>query len=219
MARKPSDLVLLLGSRGGGGRGRGRSRSSGGVLGQVVGSFRWLLGGSPRARKSGGWKSFGSSFGGSVPTWLVLGLAFACFAGGYFVGGRFGGPGRGNGDSGLRADLGKGPQTPGIIEDTKPLSNNAFYVAFYENLTDEAARERASLLAAWLRQQGLETARPYQTQTKLGLTWFVLVYYSGDANQNRIREQLKALPDVTPDPAFDTCRIQDSDWPMSAPVR
>lgn len=223
MARKASDLVLLLGSRGGG---RGRGRSSGGLLAPVVGAFAWLLGGSSRSRRSNRGLSVLAS---KVPGWLVLGVAFACFGGGYLVGGKFGG---GGGELGLRATLdgngagadrrgaeGAGPQKPGVIEDTKKLSNNAFFVAAYTNESDDVAREQASVLAGWLSGHGIDKARPYQAQTPRGLTWFVVVYYSGDSDQEATRNKLLALPDDVPDTNFQYFKKVETNWPPAYPIR
>ena len=208
MARKVSDLVLLLGSRS---KGRGRSRS--GFLSGLGRSVTRLFGGSAVADKLVG----PANRRVMLPGWLALALALACFGGGYFIGDRFGltadDPG-----SGLKASV--GPLAPGLIEaDTRPLSSQAFFVAAYVDIAVEEARSRAVLLSEYLQARNFPKARPYLCDTEQGPLWCVTVYFSGAAEQRTTAQRLRQLPEDVPCPVFAGLRKQESGWPSAYPVQ
>lgn len=197
MARKVSDMVLLLGSRG---RSRG-GKSSGHVLGRVM---RWVFGGS-NARSSS-----------AVSSWTVLVVAMLCFAGGYVVGDHFGAGKEAPGKQALKA----GPV--GEL-DTRVLSSTAFLVAAYEGMPAEQARPKAKALAEYLRARGLAKAKPYEAVFPKGSLWLVVVYYGTEAERVDTSGKLVSLPVDVPDDSFvqlrETKRDDGKVWPFTFEVR
>lgn len=223
-------MVLLLGSRG---QYRGRSGSGFGGALRRVGEMALQLtgfGGRGNQRRSGTRASRGSS----TASWIALAGALACFGVGYLVGHSTAGtvaPGGGTGAAGLKADGSNGaaapqqtasPQQPTMMGDTdvRPLASQAFVVAAYE-LEAAEAKVRAKALATWLRAQNPALkARPFEFPGQKGPVWIVAVYYDGDVEQAKTRDQLKLLPEDVPDDVFVGLRKR-TDWPVAVaiPVR
>lgn len=217
MARKSADMILLLGSRG---QYRGRKsgffqsrflKSLGGTVGALFGraesrsSLRSPRGGSSAPRRAGGL--------------LLLAVALVGFVGGFFVRGHFAAAATGA-DSGA-AGLHAAPQSPGLVGETDagPLAPQAFIVSVYPNLPAAEARQRASALADWLREQDLKRARPYEWPTANGPLWVVAVYFDGDTDQAATAERLHALPAEVPDATFVQLRKSEAGWPNVYPIR
>jgi hypothetical protein len=198
VARKTSDIALLLGSRG-----RGRSRS--GVQRLVRGMWESWFGRSP-------WRDDRPSKHLLVPGWLAAAGVLAAFAGGYLAGGRFGGA-AGDGVAGLRAEV---PNAPVVFEATEPLEDEAFLVAMYPDAAEAEGSAQAKLFAGWLVEQGLKKAQPYLLPG-IG-AWSVAVYYGSPAEAQATRDKLAGLHDV-PDRAFHDWREQrrkaGEDWPRT----
>lgn len=213
MARKVSDMVLLLGSRGRP-RSRGRSGFAKSSLGQVLaGAYRAVFGRSRSERPTGS-------------SGLVLGaVALLCFAGGYLTGGHFMAP-RSAEAAELQAGGTKGnpkaeQRAPGVIGeiDTKPKSSQALIVAAYEGVAPEEARQQAVALTEYLqRKHKLTNAKPYEAKTPQGSLWLVVVYYGSEAEKARSREQLLLLPADVPDEHLVRMRREGRDsengWPI-----
>ncbi|MCA8974572.1 MAG: hypothetical protein KDC98_07605 [Planctomycetes bacterium] len=217
VARKVSDLVLLLGSRG---NGRGR-RGKSGLLGNLGGTVLRLLGGSSTRRGGGS----ATRRGVMLPGWLAFALALACFGGGFLVGDRFGFDGDDSG-AGLNVNHSgggpnnSGPRAPRILEaDTEVLASHAYFVAAYEDMPEDEARTRAIRLSEYLAGHGLAKARPYVRDGAHGRVWFVTVYYSGNIEKAETRTRLQALPEDVPCPVFVGLRNQGNEWPQAFPVQ
>lgn len=211
MARKSSDMVLLLGSRG---QYRGRSSSFLKSLRSLVGGA-WFGGG--RRRESRGPRSRGGGSGAGFASGLsVLALLLAGFVGGFFVRGQFAGAAPQDGVAGLKA--GQTPEIVGEI-DTTALASQAFIVSAYQGVEPAVARQQAKHLSEYLRSQDLRKARPYEYPSQNGPLWVVAVYFDGDAEQEAIRTKLKLLPAEVPDAVFCQLRKSDPDWPMAWPIQ
>jgi len=219
VARKASDLVMLLRSRG---SGRGRSKSgflsrtlSGlGLSGLGSGLVR-LLGGSPRKSRREA-----RSAGSLVPGWIALAVALICFGGGYVVRGYLDPATKDAGGAGLKS----GPRAPGLIEaDTEPLASQGFFVAAYVEMPVVEAKRRAIELSRYLQKQGLEKARPYEYPGPKGRFWVVIVYCDGRADREDTAAKLRALPEDVPDPVFVGVRNRERNletgWPNVYPVQ
>jgi len=198
--RKTSDIAMLLGSRG-----KSRSRGSRGGLGSsFFGAIDGALGRVFKGRRK--------DRAQAVPLVVfAIGLLVA-FGGGFLVGDRFSG---GDGNDPLRARIG---QQPGFVNevDTTPLASHAFIVTAYpltENLDEAGARQKATDLAAYLVQHGLEKARPFPWPRNQGIIWVTAVYFSNDVEQQETRDRLLNMPDSVPDEMFCELRIKDSEWP------
>ena len=179
VARKTSDIALLLSPRG-----KSRSRSG---FGHTVSKFFDQLLGRTRGR------SLRDRRGQSVSTWIFVGGIVLAFAGGFLLGGQFGGdndPGR----AGLHANAAGGGTKPGFVGevDTLPLASHAFVVSAYPNLPAVEAKGRAAKLGEYLRAAGLAKARPYLYPGKSGPLWIVAVYYDGDSEAAATRERLES---------------------------
>jgi hypothetical protein len=203
VARKTSDIALLLGSRG-----RSRSRGSRGFADTVRKFIDKLAGrrGSGRSLRRDDRRGRQN-----VSGWLFLIGLLVAFGGGFVVGGKFGGPG---GPADLSANPGR---TPGFVGEfvTPPLTSDAFIVAAYPGLEPDEAKERGAGLCAWLRDHGLQKARLYEYLTeKVGRVWVVAVYFDGSAEEEATHKRLKALPQDAPDQAFAQSRSQDEQWPL-----
>ncbi len=216
MARKSSDIALLLGSRG---RARGRS---GGFGKSLRGLFDSWFGRSQ-------WREDRRGLFGMVPGWLTAVLVLAAFAGGWLVGGRLQSPANGAGDAlnaqgreqADREAEARGVE-PTVLEiDDKPMSRQAFIVSFYPGLAAADARARAVTFSRWLQQQGLAKAKPYEFPGEKGKVWTVLVYFENEIEQRATRERLQALPAEVPDQSFVRLRaeIPDEQWPNQVPIR
>lgn len=225
MARKSSDMILLLGSRG-----RASKRNSG-FGGKLRAKFQGLLGFGGRSASgrgqswvSGGRRSGAASLLEMVPGWLAVMLALACFVGGYFVGGHFavsrGGDPQG---SGLNANGGDdlSGRTPGMIGevDAKVLSNTAFALSMYNYKEPAAAKQAAKSLSDRLRSLGLAMARPYEYPAADGPVWIVVVYYDGPDQRARTLAQILALPDDAADEAMRYCKTSEQVWPIPLTIR
>jgi hypothetical protein len=198
VVRKTSDIALLLGSRG-----RGRSRS--GFSKTLRGIWETWFGRSP-------WRDERPARSMLVPAWLAALGVLGAFAGGYFAGGRFGGP---PGDkAGL---LAKAPTTPGFFEEAAPLEDQAFVVAMYPDVPDAEGRAQAKELASWLAARELRKAQPYLLPDRN--VWTVAVYFGSDDERLATQGRLSALQEV-PDRSFNDWRAArlnaGKQWP---PVR
>jgi hypothetical protein len=205
VARKVSDMVLLLGSR-------GRSRtSSKSALDQVLGRIvRWFSGSS---------RFLGSSQRERRAPRLPLGViavALACFAAGYFVRGQFG-PSPAGTEKSLKA------QAPGAIGefDAMPLSKEALIVVGYDRLAPEIARPKAKQMAEFLQARGHKRARPYEAHMEAGSLWLVVVYYDGEAEKLEEQKRLRLLsPGDVNDEFFSKTRADfEKDWPIPYPIQ
>jgi hypothetical protein len=207
VARKSSDIALLLGSRG-----KVRSRGGFGGFGRWFDGVLGRFGGGRRRRSERDRPSTVSSFV------FLIGVLMA-FAGGFFVGGRLQqvAPDD-NGGAQLRAQ----PRKPDFIHevDVQPLAANAFIVSAYAGLEPADARARATKLANYLRGQELVKARPYEFPSQVGPLWVVAVYYDGRPEQDETARRLKALPEAVPDDIFRQLRKTEGEqWPKSFPIR
>ncbi len=212
-------MVMLLSSRG-----RVRSRRSGQAWWQPI--ARAIAGVFPRSA------SARARAGSTVPAWLALGVALACFGGGFLLGGEFGGgAAAASRDSAqLKAPAGE-PRKPGVIgeTDTAPLASKAFFVSAYEDADEAVALAKAKALCEFLHGKALLRSRPYRLETQRGPRWTVAVYYDTDAEREATRGKLLALTDV-PDAAFVQLRRElearakaegkpGEGWPLSRDIR
>ena len=208
MARKSSDMVLLLGSRG-----QYRGRSSGFLksLRTTLGGFFGRTGGGRSSSRSG--RGGTAGFGGL----LILAVAMAGFAGGFFVRGQFAAAAQRDGSAGLNVT----PRTPSVVgeTDTKPLANDAFIVCAYPGMAANDAYQRAKDASDWLRSHDVPRSQPLEFAGKDGPLWVVAVYYDGVAEQQALRQRLLQLPDSIPDAVFGQCRKSTQGWPLAMPVR
>lgn len=199
-------MVSLLASRG-----RGRRHGGGGVLGVLGRIASSLWAGKRNDNKRAG---LGSG--------TVAAIACACLGIGYLLGDSF--PLAHRSDP-LRAPAGNGavePQRPGLLEDQeKPLSSTWFVVSVYVTENAEAGRAQARALARYLRDQGLDMARPALLELQQGSFWSVAVYFDGPAARDRTRARLVALPADVPDAEFVRFRANTpaKDWPLLWPPR
>lgn len=193
-------MVLLLGSRG-----RARTSSKSG-FGQVLSRLsRWVSGGSKRERPPAR-----SGFGLAV-------VALLCFAGGYFVGDRFGDGNAAAGKPALKA------QTPGAIGeiDVRPLANDAVIVVGYDFLLPDVAKPKAKQMAEFLQAQGFKRARPHEVKLETGPLWLVVVYCDGEAEMRDAQKKLRDLKtSAVPDEYFAKTRAEyEKDWPIPYAIR
>jgi hypothetical protein len=210
VARKSSDMVLLLGSRGQyRGRSRGFLKSLSSKLGSFFGRASSQRRSSVRSGRSGG--------GSALPGLLVLGVLLLGFVGGFFVRGQFATAATTEGSAGLKA----GPQAPDIVGeiDASPMASQAFIVSVYPGLEPAVARQRARHLSDYLRGQGLQRARPYEYPSQNGPLWVVAVYFDGDADQAATRDKLVLLPPDVPDATFAELRKTEAGWPTAWPIQ
>ncbi len=220
MARRSSDIALLLGSR-------GRSRSRGGVtkllrgvwdstLGRVgFGSGAWITGRSQ-------WRDERPARGVHVSKLLAVVVLLATFAGGFFAGGKLGAPPR----DGLNANGGadqpkKGATEPGWIDtiETLPLARDAFIVAMYPDLADADAMAKAKALCDYLGSQKINKVRPYRYPGKVGPVWVAAVYFANDTERFAASERLLLLPEEVPDESFVFLRKTTEGWPNHRPIK
>lgn len=221
MARKYSDLVLLLGSRGG-----SRSRSKSGfaaawarvqqlVLGQSASSRSLLRGSGQQGRR------------GLGAAWLALGIAVLAFAGGYAVGAASAARPRESLDAGAGGgnDPSRVPLRAGVVGelDTRQLSSDALLVAAYEGLAAEDAKLRVKALVEYLRARGFLRAQAFEYRTDKGGLWTVLVYCMGPQDRELQRERLRQLPAEVPDETVvrlrDSQRADGKSWPFDLTIR
>jgi hypothetical protein len=213
VARKSSDMVLLLGSRG---QYRGRNAGFLPSLRSSIASFFGRVGGGRQRRESRGRRSSSSS-GAAVSGLAILALLLVGFVGGFFVRGQFVGAAAKEGNAGLKA----GPQAPEIVGemDTSALASQAFIVSAYPGIEPATARQHARHLSDYLRGQQLAKARPYEYPSQNGPLWVVAVYFDGDAEQAATREKLRLLPLDVPDATFCQLRKPEADWPLAVPIQ
>ena len=198
MARKTSDIAMLLGSS----RSKSRSRSGGGITALLMGFVDKLLGrSSKRSRRP-------ERRHRKVSMWLFVAGLLLAFGGGFMIGDRVSEVA--DGSDPLRAP----GRTPSFVNevDTKPLSPEAFVVAAYPGEPDEEAKTSAVELANYLQQQGFAKARPYPWEQDNGPLWLVAVYFDGDQEAQKTSDMLKQLPPDVPDARFVKLRKQ-KEWP------
>lgn len=229
MARKSSDMILLLGSRG---RSRGRSSSFGhklrGIAAKAFGSG--AQSGRGASWVSGGRRAGGVSLLAMMPGWLAVALALACFVGGYFVGGHFAsakeltpqgaglnanGGDRGNTGDGL---AGRAPSMIGEV-DAKVLSSTAFVLSGYAHLEPAAAKAAAKALTDRLQGYGLANARPHEFRTDAGPVWAAVVYYDGPTQEKLTKAQIEALPAEAGDDVMRSFKRTDPSWPLPQQIQ
>lgn len=218
MARKTSDIALLLGSR-------GRSRSRGGFGRQLLGFVDGLLGSAFSGRSSKS-RRRDDRRAGAVSAWALLVAVLVAFGGGFLLGGQFAGAAQKDRNA-LSANVGDtdgsgaGGRAPAFVGelDTRPLAAQAFVVAAYPNLADLDARQRAGDLAGWLREQGLGKARAYPWPRGDSTLWVVAVYFDGVAEQRDTLAGLAALPAGAPDQTFVQLRNSEPGWPNVYSIR
>ena len=192
MARKTSDIAMLLGARS-----KARTSKSTGMTAKLVGFIDSMLG---RSNKQGRRQERREQ---SVPMMIFAVALLAAFGGGYAVGGGFA---KGDGTDPLRV----AGRVPVFVDEvnTKPMSTEAFIVSVYKGVAPEDAKQRASSLAKYLRGKGLEKARPYpypdqETGTSI---WVVAVYFDGEVEAEDTRAELNQLPSNVPDAVFQSIR-------------
>jgi hypothetical protein len=198
VARKTSDIAMLLGSRG-----KARTSKSTGLTGKLVGFIDSMLG---RSAKRGRRQEKREQ---TVPL-LVFSLAvLLAFGGGYAVGGGFA---KSDGTDPLRA-AGREPLFVDEVN-TTPLSSEAFIVAAYPGVAPAEAKARAQSLAKHLQGRGLTRTRPYPWPQQGPSLWVVAVYFDGPVQAEQTAAQLRALPDDVPDQMFASYRANDAEaWP------
>lgn len=206
-------MIMLLSSRG---RAR-RSKSGSSVLGSsVLGSLTQAVSGLFGGRGSSQSRS-GRDAAKSVPGWLALGAALACFGVGFVVGGKFG-PKEAQAGLDARAST----RTPGVIgeSETVVLSATSYVVSAYPDPDETIALDKARSLCTYLKGVGLQKARPYLLNGPKGPVWTVVVYYDGETEMVATRDRLRALSNV-PDPQFEQLRQENApgDWPIPMPIR
>lgn len=208
MARKTSDIAMLLSSRS-----KSRSRKGRGITGALVGMIDNLLG---RKAKRGR-RQMSSMRAMSVSAWVFAICVLVAFGGGFLVGGAFGTSG--DGTDPLRAP-GRSATFVGEFE-IEPLSRDAFIVAAYPDDSAPAAKQHAINLTKYLQAKGFEKARPFLwPQGNKGPVWVVTVYYDGQAEAQATRDLLRNLPMDVPDQVFVHVRnVSKSDWPISYEIQ
>jgi hypothetical protein len=207
VARKTSDMALLLGSR-------GRSRSSGSKFGDALrGIVGTVFGGSALRRREDGRRR-----SAAVPAWVASVLALGCFAGGFLMGDHFGQVkgAKASGDA-LRVS----GRTPELLpeSDTARLSAEAFIVSAYPNLDATAAKAKAKALSDYLVGKTLKKARPLEWSAGPSPLWVVAVYFDGPTEQAATKNLLTGLPVDVPDEAFVHLRNTEVEWPKAWPIR
>lgn len=209
VARKTSDIALLLGSRG---RTRGRSG-----FGKFVETFVGGFGFGSRSSGRSAWREERSPRHPQVSVWVSAVLVLAAFGGGYLVGGKNGGTVKNDLNAKLPA---AGPAQPGFLGefDARPLHKYAFIVAVYPGMAVADAKGAAKTLADWLVAAKLEKTRPYEFPAKDGPLWVVAVYYEGEAEMIATRDRLRALRDV-PDTSFVHLQNTEAEWPKAWAVQ
>ncbi|MEM7204265.1 MAG: hypothetical protein AAF628_28660 [Planctomycetota bacterium] len=222
MARKGRDLFELLQLRARGGVPEPRASVSSGA--DLLGDLRaqvsdWFSSSfRPRSKRSRGGRgrkrasrsrSSSAGFGSA----LLAGLAFACLAVGFLLGRLTAG---GDPRNELRMPAATPPtvfpQSPtsgpgGLRPDQEVATLSSFF--FILEVYPQPQRAKASQLAAWLRQNGVEEARIRSHSTKTGKdVWIVLVYVIEEATEEALSgaetvlEQLRALPAPPFEPEF-----------------
>ena len=213
MARKSSDMVLLLGSRGQHRRNNGFGASLFRTVGSLFGTFGLGFG-----RRTGSRRMELGRSSRTVSAWVAFGGALVCFAGGFLVGDHFAAAKVDPGAAGLNASA----KAPGFIgeTDTRRLTGRAFVVAAYANMPAADAKGKAKALSDWLRAEGgLPTARPYEFPAEAGPLWVVAVYFDGDTDKAAKRADLHKLPENVPDPVFCQLRKGTPGWPEDYSIR
>lgn len=217
MARKTSDIALLLGSRG-----RSRSRK-GGFAQKLFGYVEGLFG-----RKTA--RSLREDRAQKVSVWLFAVGLLVAFGSGFLIGGGVGGAGvdenplnangNANGGDRTRPNGGQRPAFVGEVDATQ-LSSRAYVVSAYANLDEDAAREQADGLARWLQGAGLQKARAYLfPRNGQDPVWTTAVYFDGDAEAVATRNLLLALPADVPDRMFVAFRKKGGEsWPAEYTIR
>jgi hypothetical protein len=222
VAQKYSDLVLLLGSRGG-----SRSRSKSGVAAAWARVQQLVFGQSASARSllRGSGQQSRRGIGAA---WLALGLAVLAFAGGYAVGVASAARSRQSLDAGAGGgsnDPSRVPLRAGVVGelDTRQLSGDALLVAAYEGVAVEDAKLRAKALVDYLRARGFLRAQAFEYRTDKGGLWTVLVYCMGPQDREHQRERLRQLPAEVPDESVvrlrDSQRADGKSWPFDLQIR
>lgn len=203
MARKTSDIAMLLGSS------SKRSRRGGGFTGKLVGAIDSMLGRKYKGNRRQERRDQ------SVPL-LVFGIALLlAFGGGYAVGGGFG---KGEDSTNPLRAQGRKPTFVDEIK-TKPLAPEAFIVSAYPGVQSAEAKVEAHALCKYLKQKGLTKVRPYPWPMDGGSLWVVAVYFDGEAEAQKTRQLLLELPADVPDRMFCTIRDRDSATPDGWPGR
>ena len=202
MARRTSDIAMLLGSSS-----KSRSSRGGGLTGKLVGFIDSMLG---RKKKRNRRQERREQ---TVPI-LVLGIAILlAFGGGYAVGGGFGKDG--DGTNPLRT-TGRSPSFVDEIK-TRPLASEAYIVAVYTEVAAAEAKLQAHSLSKYLISQGLTKSRPYPWPTEQGTLWVTAVYFDGEEEAAQVYQALRALPEDVPDKVFCDFRTHDiateQGWP------
>lgn len=203
MARKTSDIAMLLGSSS-----KSRSGRGGGLTGKLVGFIDSMLGRKSKRRRHERREQ-------TVPM-LVFGVAvLLAFGGGYAIGGGFGD--KGDGTNPLRAS-GRSPSFVDEIE-TRPMAGEAFIVSAYPGELAADAKVLAHSLSQYLQTQGLAKVRPYPWPQVNGTLWVVAVYFDGEAEAEKTRQLLDGLPADVPDEMFCNIRKADANTPTGWPGR
>lgn len=200
MARKTSDIALLLGSR-------GKARKSSGLLAFVRAAWQSL---APRSQ----WREDrrGSL---QVPGWLAGAALLVAFGGGYLLGGRLGKPAE-NGGVGLRAKGDQGQRTQFLDADGSARGREAFIVSAYPRLPEADAKAAAVALSEWLRGKKLQRAFPYLSPAADGgKLWTVAVFFDGETDGKKTRELLVGIGEDAPDPMFNHWRNTTPEWPIA----
>lgn len=212
MARKTSDIAMLLGSSS-----KSRSKRGQGLTGKLVGFIDSMLG---RKSKRGRRQERREQ---TVPM-LVFGVAvLLAFGGGYAIGGGFGSSfsnsfsNNGDGTNPLRAQ----GRAPTFVDEvaTKPLAAEAFIVSAYPGVAAAEAKELAQSLSKYLASKGLAKVRPYPWPQANGTLWVVAVYFDGEAEASKTKLALEELPMDVPDEMFCTIRKTDAKSPTGWPGR
>ena len=200
VARKTSDIAMLLGSR-------SKSRSRGGIGSRFFGFVDGLLGRAGHRHKERRQQS--------VSVWVFAIGLLAAFAGGFVVGDKV--AGKAAGSDPLRA-VGEAPTMINEV-DTTPLSNTYFVVSVYPDLPPEEARSKAADLSNYLQQCGLQKARPYLVPLDRGSIWVVAVYFEGDSERAATAQLLQTLPEEVPDEMFVRLRKNERVWPRERTIQ
>lgn len=203
MARKTSDIAMLLGSSS-----KSRSSRNRGLTGKLVGFIDSMLGRKTKRRRRERREQ-------TVPM-LVFGVAvLLAFGGGFAIGGGFGE--NVEGANPLRAS-GRSPSFVDEIE-TRPMAGEAFIVSAYPRVPAAEAKVLAQSLSKYLKTQGLAKVRPYPWLQDNGTLWVVAVYFDGEAEAEKTRQLLAGLPADVPDEMFCSIRKADSKTPAGWPSR
>lgn len=201
MARKTSDMAMLLGRS-------GKSRShKGGLSKKLVGFIDTMLG---RAGKRGIRQERRQQ---SVPLLIVGIVVLLSFGSGYAIGS--GASDTVDGIDSLRAPAGREPTFVDEIK-TKPLAGTAFIVSGYPGVPSAEGRSLANDLAKYLDGNGLhQKVRPYPWPRGSGTCWVVAVYFDGESDKEKVATLLRSLPLDVPDEAFCKWREngEDGSWP------